>query len=76
MPQPHNRARPVPQAHPVIHLLDMQMRTQQMSVYELARITGISRRTLCDWWHGADPRLSLVEAALNVFDLTLKGKPR
>lgn len=65
---------PVRNAHPLVHLLHRQLLIERMSQRELARRTGIARRTLSDWWlKGAVPNIMNMDACLQVFNLKLKA---
>lgn len=71
------RHRPAKNAHEAIKILDVQMRVEGMSRRELAKRAGVPERTLADWWYGrGDPHLSLVEAALGVFNMRFKVSGR
>ncbi len=73
MGQTFHRRKPAPQAHEAIKVLDVHMRIENMSRRTLARKSGVAEKTLADWWRGKyDPHVSMLEAALNVFELRLK----
>lgn len=66
---------PIPKhAHPFIRTLYLQMNRQRTTMLEVAERSGLRRQTIWDWANRVDPRLSDLEAALNVlgFELVVK----
>jgi transcriptional regulator with XRE-family HTH domain len=52
------------------------MKLHNMTQTEFLELAGFPRTTFQRWWNGqTDPRVSEVEACLNVFGYTLKPTP-
>jgi hypothetical protein len=66
---------PIPKhAHPIVRELYRQMNRQQTTMLEVAERSGLRRQTIWDWANRVNPRLSDLEAALNVlgFELAIR----
>lgn len=67
------RLAPHPLCHDAIKIMDVELRLKNKTRKWLAAKSGVGERTLEEWWTGKrDPRISLVESCLQVFDMRLK----
>lgn len=63
---------PIPKhAHPLVRELYRAMNAQQTTLTEVATRAGMKRQAIADWGRKHHPRVSELEAALNVLGLRL-----
>lgn len=68
---------PIPQhTHPLIRRLFTELNRQQTTITEVADRAGFRRGTISEWRYTREPRISDLDAALNVLglELTVKSK--
>ena len=67
---------PSPDAHWTARFVYVHMKLHNMTQAEFLNLSGFPRTTFQRWWKGeSDPRVSEVEACLNVFGYGLKPTP-
>lgn len=68
---------PIPRhIHPLVRSLFAEMNAQQTTLTEVADRAGIRRGTISDWRYRYTPRVSDLDAALNVLGLELYVRRR
>lgn len=68
---------PIPaHAHPLIRRLFVELNAQHTTVTEVAERSGLRRATISDWRYRQEPRVSDLDAVLNVLGLELAVRPR
>lgn len=61
-----------PSAHLLVHVLAALIIEERTTLGEVAKRSGVAEGTMQKWWNGArSPLLIHIEAALNVFDVTI-----
>lgn len=66
---------PIPDhTHPLIRRLFAELNQQQTTITEVAERAGFRRGTISDWRYTREPRISDLDAALNVLGLELAVK--
>lgn len=70
--RPWRRSLSVPKhAHPLIHRLFTEMNAQHCGLLDMSERSGINKNTLKDWRIRSQPRISDLDACLNVLGLEL-----
>lgn len=69
LPIPHH-------THPLVRRLFREMNRQMTTLTEVAERAGIRRETISEWRYRYTPRVSDLDAALNVLGLELTVKSR
>ena len=60
----------------IVNELKRRAEAQGLNVYQLSKLTGISRVTLYKIWHGnSDPRVSTIEKIVDALRLGVKKEP-
>ena len=62
--------------HPLIRRLFVELNAQHTTISEVADRSGLRRGTISDWRYRQEPRVSDLDAVLNVLGLELAVRPR
>lgn len=63
-------------AHPIVRRLFEEMNEQQTVMEEVGKRAGLKPETLSNWRYRTNPKLDLIDAALNALDLELCVRKR
>jgi len=69
LPIPHH-------THPLVRRLFQEMNRQKTTLTEVAERAGMPRSTISNWRYCHTPRVSDLDAALNVLGLELSVRPK
>lgn len=68
---------PVPlHTHPLVRRLFQELNSQNTTITEIAERAGFRRGTISDWRYRQEPRISDLDAVLNVLGLQLTVRRR
>jgi DNA-binding phage protein len=68
---------PIPRhTHPLVRRLFQELNRQKTTITEIADRAGFRRGTISDWRYRSEPRVSDLDAALNVLGLELTVRPK